>query len=40
MDQQTLGIANVTDAVPSGEYRVVVVVNGQQAKVSPVVVVP
>jgi len=40
VDQQTLGIANVTDGVPSGEYRVVVVVNGQQAKVSPVVLVP
>lgn len=39
-DQQTLGIANATDGVASGEYRVVVVVNGQQAKVSPVVVVP
>ena len=38
--QQTLTVLNVTGTVPPGSYRVVVVVNGQQAKVSPAVVVP
>ena len=38
--QQTLTVLNVSGSVPSGSYRVVVVVNGQQAKVSPAVVVP
>jgi hypothetical protein len=39
-NQQTLSVAGVGDAVPSGAYRAVVVVNGQQAKVSPSVVIP
>jgi hypothetical protein len=39
-NQQTLGVAGVADAVPSGAYRAVVVVNGQQARVSPPVVIP
>ena len=39
-DQQTLGVAGVGGSVPPGSYRVVVLVNGQQAKVSPAVVVP
>jgi hypothetical protein len=37
--QQTLTVLNVAGTVPPGSYRVVVVVNGQQAKVSPAVVV-
>ena len=39
-NQQTLDVVNVAGAVPAGSYRVVVVVNGQQAKVSPAVVIP
>ena len=39
-NQQSLTVVNVAGAVPPGSYRVVVVVNGQQAKVSPAVVVP
>lgn len=39
-DQQTLGITGVGTAVPAGTYRAVVLVNGQQARSSPAVVVP
>ena len=39
-NQQTLGIAGVGTAVPAGTYRAVVLVNGQQARSSPAVVVP
>ena len=39
-NQQTLTVPAVAGTVPSGPYRIVVVVNGQQAKVNPAVVVP
>jgi hypothetical protein len=40
VNQQTLGITGVGTAVPAGTYRAVVLVNGQQARSSPAVVVP
>ncbi len=39
-DQQTLTVAGAQAAVPAGSYRVILRVNGQQAKASPSVVVP
>lgn len=39
-DQQTLTVANVTPGTPSGTYRVILRVNGQQAHSSPSVAVP
>jgi hypothetical protein len=38
--QQVLTVPGVAGAVPTGTYRVVLVVNGQQAIASPAVVVP
>ena len=40
VNQQTLDVPGVGAAVPSGTYRIVLLVNGQQAKASPAVVVP
>ncbi|WP_338761610.1 Pvc16 family protein [Massilia sp. METH4] len=39
-DQQTLTVQNATAALPAGSYRAILLVNGQQAKASPLVVVP
>ncbi|QQZ39406.1 DUF4255 domain-containing protein [Pseudomonas sp. SK3(2021)] len=39
-DQQTLSIPGAAAAVPAGSYRVILRVNNQQAKASPIVVVP
>ncbi|WP_375738692.1 DUF4255 domain-containing protein [Pseudomonas boanensis] len=39
-DQQTLTIPSAAAAVPAGSYRVILRVNNQQAKASPIVVVP
>jgi len=39
-DQQTLTIPGAAAAVPAGSYRVILRVNNQQAKASPIVVVP
>jgi hypothetical protein len=39
-NQQSLGIAGVGAGVPAGTYKVVLIVNGQQARSSPEVVVP
>jgi hypothetical protein len=39
LNQQTLGVAGV-GGLPAGTYRAVVIVNGQQARSSPAVVVP
>ena len=39
-DQQTLVFANAATGTPAGNYRVILRVNGQQAAVSPSIVVP
>jgi len=39
-NQQTLDVPGIAGAVPAGTYRIVLVVNGQQASASPTVVVP
>ncbi|PXX69517.1 Protein of unknown function [Pseudomonas sp. LAMO17WK12:I10] len=39
-DQQSLAIPGAAAAVPAGSYRVILRVNNQQAKASPIVVVP
>lgn len=39
-DQQTLTIPGAAAAVPAGSYRVILRVNNQQAKASPIVVLP
>ena len=40
VDQQTLTVANATTGTPTGTYRVILRVNGQQARSSPSVLVP